>query len=222
MDEAQPDSMVAYERVYAGLSRGLASGRYRPGQRLTIRDCAKAFGVSAMPVREAFRRLLADGALEGEANRTTRVPLLTATRLREMRDIRVALEGLAAERATLAATPADVTALRDAAEAVRRARMHEDREADMDGIRAFHFTLYAAARLANLQAMIANAWMRFGPYRHMLYPAFVTSHDGAEARARIVQAFAGRDALAVRTMICAEIVEPMTWAAQRLEAEGSP
>src|SRR5882672_1471791 len=43
--------------VYDYLREALMSGEYSPGEHLTVRGVAAAIGTSAMPVREAFRRL---------------------------------------------------------------------------------------------------------------------------------------------------------------------
>ena len=50
-----------------------------PGQKLSFRFVAGALGVSLTPVREALRRLVAEGAFEMQPNRSVRVPLMTQT-----------------------------------------------------------------------------------------------------------------------------------------------
>lgn len=87
----------AYEQIKEALMKGV----YRPGQKVTIRALAAAFGTSIMPVREALRRLAAEGALDILPNRTVRVPVLTKERLLEITSIRTRLEGLAAARAAM-------------------------------------------------------------------------------------------------------------------------
>lgn len=52
-----------------------------------------------MPVRAALQRLVAEGALEGEAQRSLRVPLMTRERFLQILQVRLSLEGLAAESA---------------------------------------------------------------------------------------------------------------------------
>ena len=49
-----------YEKVYEELRNALMSGRFLPGEPLTIRGVAEALGTSIMPVREALRRLAAE------------------------------------------------------------------------------------------------------------------------------------------------------------------
>ena len=55
-----PDPTLA-DRVFAALSRQIEAGELAPGQRLRQDEIAAAFGASHVPVREAFRRLEAEG-----------------------------------------------------------------------------------------------------------------------------------------------------------------
>jgi DNA-binding GntR family transcriptional regulator len=208
----------AHERVYARLSEALAAGRFVPGERLTLRGCADMLGVSPMPVREAMRRLVAEGALIGAANRSVRVPALTRERILELRDIRLALEGLAAERAAANPSPDALEALRAAWRSIYDAREAGDTKADMEGVRRFHFCLYAASGLTSLLEMIASVWLRAGSYRYLLYPTYIQHNDGRETRQRIIAAFEQRDGPAVRALVCGQIAASMTWAANQLHA----
>ena len=85
------------EQLYQRLRADLLAGRYLPGQRLKIRDLAAAWGTSPMPVRAALQRLAAEGALEGEAQRSLHVPQMDGERYRHLLQVRLSLEGLAAE-----------------------------------------------------------------------------------------------------------------------------
>ena len=75
------------------------SGRMIPGEQISLRGIASAFGVSVMPVREAVHRLTAEQALELTPKRALRVPMMTVSQFREITTIRINLEGLATERA---------------------------------------------------------------------------------------------------------------------------
>ena len=88
------------ERLYQRLREDLLAGRFQPGERLKIRDLANQWGTSPMPVRAALQRLVAEGALEGEAQRSLRVPLMTRERFLQILQVRLSLEGLAAESAS--------------------------------------------------------------------------------------------------------------------------
>ena len=93
---AAVDNSSLQERVYRELRCALQQGRLTSGQQLTIRALARAVGTSEMPVREAVKRLLAEGALQQAANRSLQIVPIERARLQEMTRIRIALEGMAA------------------------------------------------------------------------------------------------------------------------------
>jgi DNA-binding GntR family transcriptional regulator len=49
------------EKAFGSLHEAIVSGRLRPGERLPIDDIAESLEMSAMPIREAVRRLDAAG-----------------------------------------------------------------------------------------------------------------------------------------------------------------
>lgn len=55
--------------VYEALQSAILSGQLEPGERLRQEEIAARWGVSQTPVREAFRRLEAEGLIEHEPNR---------------------------------------------------------------------------------------------------------------------------------------------------------
>jgi DNA-binding GntR family transcriptional regulator len=57
------------DAVYEALQNGIMSGRIEPGEHLRQEEVAAQWGVSQTPVREAFRRLDAEGLVEYSANR---------------------------------------------------------------------------------------------------------------------------------------------------------
>ena len=58
-----------HENVYQEIRRNLIAGQFQPGEAVTLRGLAAKLGTSAMPVREALRRLVAERALDLGANR---------------------------------------------------------------------------------------------------------------------------------------------------------
>jgi DNA-binding GntR family transcriptional regulator len=154
--------------VYRLLRDYLMAGQFQPGQKLTLRELATALGVSPMPVREAVRRLAAEGALEILPNRRIRVVMMTKPRFRELRSIRLALEGMAVEAATRLISVPEIERL----VALNEAFTAEMRRAQADGTRLFrvnkdiHFAVYEAAAMPMLLAMIEGLWLQAGPLLH--------------------------------------------------------
>lgn len=83
------------------LTEGIRNGRYAPGQRLVELDITSELGVSRGPVREAFRKLAAEGLVEIVPNRGALVRRLSRTDALELFQIRTELEALAARQAAI-------------------------------------------------------------------------------------------------------------------------
>lgn len=86
---------TAEEEAYRHIQEALRLGRYKSGDRLIAEDIAAEIGMSRMPVREAFRRLAADGLVVLRPNRGCIVAGLTLDELYEVFEMRSVLEGLA-------------------------------------------------------------------------------------------------------------------------------
>jgi len=82
------------EQIAAQLSRRIVSGAYAPGQRVLEQAIAAEFAVSRGPVREALRLLERDGLVTILPRRGAQVTNLSADEVREIFDIRAALNGL--------------------------------------------------------------------------------------------------------------------------------
>lgn len=94
--------IVAGETAYAAIREALADGRFTAGQRLYEDELATLAGVSRTPVREALRRLDAEGFVHAIPNRGVYVASWTPEQLDALLAVRLRIEGyavrLAAER----------------------------------------------------------------------------------------------------------------------------
>jgi DNA-binding GntR family transcriptional regulator len=90
----------APDRAVEFITEGILEGRIVPGQRLIENDLTRPLGFSRGPVREAFRRLDAQGVLSKALNRGAYVRILTR---REAMDLLLAVEPIGCLIATLAA-----------------------------------------------------------------------------------------------------------------------
>lgn len=91
--------VTAEEEAYAFLLDAICKGTYRMGERLIAEEIATEIGMSRMPVREAFRRLAADGLVTLRPNRGAVVSGLNIEEMREVFEMRSVLEGLAVRAA---------------------------------------------------------------------------------------------------------------------------
>src|SRR6202042_223369 len=86
--------------IYGRLRTALMEGRFWPGDRVKIRELAAELDVSETPVREALMQLVIERGFDMDAGRLIAVTRLSYADYIELRDIRLELEGMAAERAT--------------------------------------------------------------------------------------------------------------------------
>lgn len=151
--------------VYSQLRDLLITGQMVPGEQISLRNIAAALGVSVMPVREAVHRLVAEQALELTPNRALRVPRMSVAQFDELTKIRIELETLAT--ATAAERITDEEMQQVLALHSRFAKeMSKTRPDGADVIaanQAFHFAVYAAARMPILLQLIESQWLRVGP-----------------------------------------------------------
>ncbi|MBM7063394.1 GntR family transcriptional regulator [Pseudomonas sp. UL073] len=157
------------EQLYQRLREALLAGQFQPGERLKIRDLAAAWGTSPMPVRAALQRLVAEGALEGEPQRSVRVPAMTGERFEQLLQVRLSLEGLAVESATPRLAAADLAILEGCVERMERALEARDVQAYLDDNSRFHLTLYQACANPVLLRLIESLWLQVGPFFNRLF-----------------------------------------------------
>jgi DNA-binding GntR family transcriptional regulator len=195
------------EQVYRQLRDALMGGRFQPGQRLTIRGLAEALGASPMPVREALHRLHAEHAFEVTRTSRIRVPMMTAARLREIRDARVALEGLLAERAAAMVEKADMAEIRKIYKQMQAAAGAGDVPDYLWTNFAFHRRIYAVARTELVIAAVETFWLHMGPCFGLVAPDRSHLRRSMEAHRRIVDALAERDGPAARAAVADDIMQ---------------
>ena len=86
--------------VYNVLHADIMQGDLAPGQRLRLAELAARFSISEMPIREALRRLQADGLVRFETHRGATVTAVPLSRVVEIIATRTFLEVLAITEST--------------------------------------------------------------------------------------------------------------------------
>lgn len=157
------------EQLYQRLREGLLEGRFKPGDRLKIRDLAAAWGTSPMPVRAALQRLVAEGALEGEPQRSVRVPPMTRERFKQIYQVRMALEGMAVEAAVGNLDSDALEVLEGCMERMDQAIERRDVQAYLTENSQFHRVLYGACGNPVLLRTIETLWLQVGPFFNRLF-----------------------------------------------------
>jgi len=124
------------------LRRRILSAELKEGEYLRQRGLAQRYSVSEVVVREAVRRLEAEGLVEVEARRGARIGRLSAAEHAELSELRILVEVLLTKHAVPAATAED---LRQAAELITEMQKEREIAPWMELNREFHNTLYRPA-----------------------------------------------------------------------------
>jgi DNA-binding GntR family transcriptional regulator len=143
---------LAYERIRALI----LGGGVAPGTRLGQVELAERLGVSRTPVREALRRLAAEGLVEFQDQRGFRVAALEIDDVLRRLEVRLLLEPGAARLAAERADEEDLALLEAAIEREGRARTAAGAH---DASRDFHLLLAAAAHNRELVATLESLWL---------------------------------------------------------------
>ena len=142
---ATEDTLAA--RIGNTLAERIISGAIAAGARLRQDHIAEEFGASHVPVREAFRRLEAQGLVVSEPRRGVRVAGFTLSDVREVAEMRAALEVLALRNASPHLTKAILDQAEEANAACDKARNVEAWE---EANRAFHRLIIAPCAMPRL------------------------------------------------------------------------
>lgn len=106
----------AVEKAYVEIRDAIHAGRFPPGTHLKEGELADLIGVSRTPIREALRRLNAEGSVRFMRNHGAFVADWSSAEVREIFELRAILEGYAAEKAAERASPEQLSHLRNLAE----------------------------------------------------------------------------------------------------------
>lgn len=152
---ATTEDTIAY-RISRVLADRIITGVLKPDTRLRQEHIAEEFGASHVPVREALRRLEAQGLAVSEARRGVRVASFTSAAVEEATRMRSVLEGLALRHAA----PHLTTHILDQAESVARAcDMAVDIVHQESANRQFHSLLLMPCDMPRLLAEIDDLHM---------------------------------------------------------------
>ena len=215
-DRVSPvDISTLQERVYQELRGSLQQGKFMPGEVVTIRTLARALGTSAMPVREAIQRLVAERALVQSANRTIRVAPFDLEIFSDQTRTRGAVEGYGAYRAAVRRPKGLARRLSAINTAMRGAIAAGDADGTFEANRQFHFELYRAAESPQLLEIITSLWLRSGPYLNLAMrqvpDARAVFERGTNTHDRIIDAIERGDPNQARFCLAFDIRVTAMW-----------
>ena len=161
MDEYLPLRDV----VFNTLREAILRGELKPGERLMEIQLANKLGVSRTPIREAIRKLELEGLVLMIPRKGAEVAQITEKSLRDVLEVRRALENLAVQLACLRMSPQTLADLKAAARAFEEILGGEDVTAVAEADVAFHEVIYMATDNQRLISLLNNLREQMYRYR---------------------------------------------------------
>lgn len=158
-----------HEQLYRHLRAKIMHGELLPGQSLTLRGLGTEYGVSMTPVREAARRLVAEGALTLSSSGRISTPELSNERIEELAALRALLEPELSSRALPRAHMALIERLQTINSSISEHVAKQDAVGYIRTNLEFHRTLYLRAQAPAILAMTETVWLQLGPTMRALY-----------------------------------------------------
>ncbi len=191
--------------IYLELRDQLISGVFEPGQRLKLNELAKQTGTSVSPVRETLIRLVAEDSVEMSSLRAFAVPNLSSARFEQIVAMRLALEGLAAERAAGGVSQSDLKKLSSLHDRFIDAEKGGSRSEAQALNRSFHFLIYENANMPMLLSSISILWAMMGPILRVYYSQTMPVEIGAPDHTKLIEALRVGDTKGAAESISADI-----------------
>jgi len=185
--DSQDDARSAVELACDAITRHVASGRWSGGFTLTEPELMAQLQVSRSTVREALRRLQAEGLVIRNRSRNLMVRRLTRRDVAELYDLREALESYAAQRAAQAFARADASVQREfqaEAQGWRQVVRQGHGEALGEANRRFHEKVIALSANRHLPRLLGGTLMTL--FASQFRPA-LTPESGLRAAAQHVE-----------------------------------
>ena len=213
-------SSTQQDDVYARLRQWVTVGRFLPGQRLKIRDVAAELGVGHMPVRAALQRLAAEGALINVPNAGVAVPRMAGAELDDLLQMRMLLEGEAAERGAAMLTRPQRADMQRLCRQMSAALTQGDFVTYLSLNEDFHVLLYRAAGSPLLYGLIDTLWLKAGPISNQLFDAPEAADVLNDAHEDLIKALARGDSAGVRRAVEKDIFVAGQFLRRQLKTAG--
>ena len=166
--------------VFNTLRQAILRGELKPGERLMEIQLANKLGVSRTPIREAIRKLELEGLVLMIPRKGAEVAQITEKSLRDVLEVRRALEELAVQLACDRMTAKGLEELKQAAEEFEAVLVNNDITVVAEADVAFHDVIYMATDNQKLISLLNN-------FREQMYRYRVEYLKQKERYAQILQ-----------------------------------
>ena len=188
-------SLLSLEKLaYESIKKAILSFQLIPGEALVESELGRQLGISKTPVRDAFSRLEKEGLVVKYPYKGTAVSELNQQDLREIFELRAALEGFAARQAATQRSAADLAALRDNLAHHQKAASHQNLSEAERCNRVFHKHILDCAGNLRLAGILANLEDHLHRYRTLANYQLGRMQKSVSEHELVLGALAARDA----------------------------
>jgi DNA-binding GntR family transcriptional regulator len=163
MNASSSGFAVKSDLAYNVVRNRILTNEYAPGSSFNQAQLAVDLQISTTPLREALRRLQSEGLVQLGPHRDAIVTALSVEEARDLLELRLAVDPLAAGLAAERRTREDIAAIRAASE-IEALPEHPDVE-QLIAHRRFHQAIYAASHNDLLIATLDSLWDKSDRYR---------------------------------------------------------
>jgi DNA-binding GntR family transcriptional regulator len=212
------EAVTAEVEAYRYILRRIREGELMPGARVRTEDIASEVGMSRQPVREAIRRLEAEGYVTSRPNRGAMVSKYTPEQLLELFEIRAVLEGLSIRVAASRVTAGEIAQLEELLDRMQKVK---DPTAWLVCHRDFHLYLSNLSARPRLMREIARMHAALEPYLRLWFVHTGTPADSREDHMRLVRAMRSGYPTHAEEIMRDHVLETAPQIIEYLEANGS-
>lgn len=159
------DFLPLRDVVFNTLRQGILRGELKPGERLMEIHLADQLGVSRTPIREAIRMLELEGLVIMMPRKGAMVASISKEDLKDVLEVRKALDRLAVSLACERITPDGLASLKAAATKFKDVTKTLDSTKIAEADVAFHDEIHKASGNKRLSVMVSNLAERIYRYR---------------------------------------------------------
>jgi len=165
LQENMDDYLPLWDVVFKTLRQGILTGELEPGERLMEIHLAKRLGVSRTPIREAIRKLELEGLVTMVPRKGARVAQITQKNLKDVLEVRRALDALAVQLACERITEEELGRLKEAGIAFENATKTKDATQIAHADVEFHDIIVRASGNERLAMLVNNLSEQMYRYR---------------------------------------------------------
>lgn len=168
--------------VFNTLRQAILRGELKPGERLMEIQLANKLGVSRTPIREAIRKLELEGLVLMIPRKGAEVAEITEKNMRDVLEVRKALEELAVQLACDKITKEEIEEMKKAAEDFKKILKSKDITEIAEADVRFHDIIYMATDNQKLIQLLNNLREQMYRYRveylkdAAIYPRLIEEH----------------------------------------------